>query len=92
MQFSGYGNDRGIQGMDNMTWEQIGAIAYEVARKFLPSGVTTVRDLCGTSSGMRDLVDDGALDGPRIYIRCLPWSGFRSWWLALEQGRVEPQQ
>lgn len=82
MQFGGYGNDRGIQGMDNMTWEQIGALAYEAAREYLPAGVTTVRDLCGMSSGMRDLIDDGALEGPRIYLAgaCLgQTSGHGDW-------------
>ena len=35
MQFGGYGTDRGIQGMQNMTWEEIGALAYESAREYL---------------------------------------------------------
>ena len=67
MQFSGYGNDRGIQGMQNLTWEEIGALAYESARVYLPAGVTTVRDLCGMSQGLRKHIDSGALGGPRIY-------------------------
>lgn len=68
MQFMGHGTDRGIQGGDLMTWEEIGALAYESIREFLPSGVTTVRDLCGASDGLRKHVDSGVLEGPRIYL------------------------
>lgn len=67
MQFGGHGTDRGIQGMQNMTWEEIGALAYESAREFLPAGVTTVRDLCGMSQGLRKHIDSNTLEGPRIY-------------------------
>ena len=67
MQFGAYGTDRGIQGMQGMTWEEIGALAYESAREYLPAGVTTVRDLCGMSQGLRKHIDTGTLEGPRIY-------------------------
>jgi imidazolonepropionase-like amidohydrolase len=67
MQFGGHATDRGIQGMQNLTWEEIGALAYESAREFLPAGVTTVRDLCGMSQGLRKHIDSGVLEGPRIY-------------------------
>ena len=68
MQFIGYGTDRGIQGAQLMTWEELGALAYEAAQEYLPAGVTTVRDLCGTSQGMRKHIDGGALEGPRVYV------------------------
>ena len=61
------GTDRGVQGMQNMTWEEIGALAYESARECLAAGVTTVRDLCGMSQGLRKHIDSNALEGPRIY-------------------------
>ncbi|WP_455243447.1 amidohydrolase family protein, partial [Petrachloros mirabilis] len=64
MQFGGHATDRGIQGMQNLTWEEIGALAYESAREFLPAGVTTVRDLCGMSQGLRKHIDSGVLEGP----------------------------
>jgi imidazolonepropionase-like amidohydrolase len=67
MQFGGHATDRGIQGMQNLTWEEMGALAYESAREFLPAGVTTVRDLCGMSQGLRKHIDSGVLEGPRIY-------------------------
>jgi imidazolonepropionase-like amidohydrolase len=59
MQFGGHATDRGIQGMQNLTWEEMGALAYESAREFLPAGVTTVRDLCGMSQGLRKHIDSG---------------------------------
>ncbi len=68
LQFVGHGTDRGAQGTNLMTWEELGALAYESAREYLPAGVTTVRDLCGTSTGLRKHIDSGALDGPRIYL------------------------
>jgi hypothetical protein len=63
MQFGGHATDRGIQGMQNLTWEEMGALAYESAREFLPAGVTTVRDLCGMSQGLRKHIDSGVLEG-----------------------------
>lgn len=82
MQFAAYLSERGIQGMENSTWEEIGALAYESAREYLPAGVTTVRDLCGASTGMKKHVDSGALEGPRMYVSgsCLgQTSGHGDW-------------
>jgi imidazolonepropionase-like amidohydrolase len=87
MQFVGYGNDRGIQGAQLFTWEEIGALAYEAAREYLPAGVTTVRDLCGMSQGLRKHIDSGALKGPRIYLSgaCVGQSSGHGDW------RLEPE-
>lgn len=82
MQFMGHGTDRGIQGGQLMSWEEIGALAYESAREYLPAGVTTVRDLCGASTGLRKHIDSGTLEGPRIYLSgaCLgQTSGHGDW-------------
>ena len=68
LQFLAYGTDRGIQGAQLMSWEEIGALAYEATREYLPAGVTTVRDLCGASTGLRKHIDSGALEGPRVYL------------------------
>lgn len=68
MQFIGSGNDRGIQGAQLLTWEELGALAYRSAQEYLPAGVTTVRDLCGTSDGIQKHIDLGTLTGPRIYL------------------------
>ena len=82
MQFVGSGNDRSIQGAQLMTWEELGALAYQSAQEYMPAGVTTVRDLCGTSQGIRKHIDLGTLVGPRIYVSgaCLSaTSGHGDW-------------
>ena len=82
MQLVGHGTDRGIQGAELMSWEELGALAYESAREYLPAGVTTVRDLCGSSAGLRKHIDSGAIEGPRIYLSgtCLgQTSGHGDW-------------
>jgi imidazolonepropionase-like amidohydrolase len=61
-------NPAGIDGVSNMTWEEVGALAYESAQEYLYSGFTTVRDLCGSHDGMRKHIMTGELTGPRIYL------------------------
>jgi imidazolonepropionase-like amidohydrolase len=46
-------NPAGIDGVNNMTWEEVGALAYDAAQEYLYSGFTTVRDLCGSHDGLR---------------------------------------
>lgn len=59
---------RGFTGQDLVTWEEIGILAKEAVDEYLPAGVTTVRDLCGTGPGMRKHIDAGTAVGPRIYV------------------------
>ena len=61
-------NPAAIDGVNNMTWEEVGAMAYETAQEYLYSGFTTVRDLCGSHDGLRRRIEDGTLTGPRIYL------------------------
>jgi imidazolonepropionase-like amidohydrolase len=61
-------NPAAIDGVNNMTWEEIGALAYESAQEYLYSGFTTVRDLCGSHDGLRKHIEAGTLQGPRIYL------------------------
>lgn len=61
-------NPAGIDGVNNMTWEEVGAMAYHSAQEYLYSGFTTVRDLCGQHDGMRKHIEAGTLIGPRIYL------------------------
>jgi imidazolonepropionase-like amidohydrolase len=61
-------NPAGIDGVNNMTWEEVGALAYHSAQEYLYSGFTTVRDLCGSHDGLRRHIEAGTLIGPRIYL------------------------
>jgi len=61
-------NPSAIDGVNNMTWEEVGALAYESAQEYLYSGFTTVRDLCGSHDGLRKHIEAGTLTGPRIYL------------------------
>ncbi len=49
--------------------------------------MTTVRDLCGTSQGLRKHIESGALEGPRIYVSgaCIGQSSGHGDW------RLEPE-
>lgn len=57
----------GVQGLEMMTWEEIGAVAVASAREHLMNGFTTVRDMGGMSTGFKRHIDSGLLVGPRIY-------------------------
>lgn len=61
-------NPAAIDGVSNMTWEEVGALAYDAAQEYLYSGFTTVRDLCGSHDGLRKHIETGTLTGPRIYL------------------------
>ena len=80
-------NPRGVQGVSTYTWEEIGALAGEAADEYFYAGVTTVRDLCGSSAGLRKQIDAGNIDGPRIYVAgaCISQSsGHGDWRLESE--------
>jgi imidazolonepropionase-like amidohydrolase len=79
-------NPQGIMGANLMTWEELGALAGRAGQEYIYSGFTTVRDLCGTSTGLRKHVDNGTIDGPRIYLSgaCISQSSGHGDW------RLEP--
>lgn len=69
-------------GLQAAKWDQIGAMAAENARDYLYDGYTTVRDTGGMGGGLRELIDAGAVDGPRIYAAGAaigPTSGHGDW-------------
>ena len=78
---------QGIVGANFATWEEIGALAARAGQEYLHSGFTTVRDLCGASTGLRKHVDKGTIDGPRIYLSgaCISQSSGHGDW------RLEPE-
>ena len=57
----------GITGFEMMTWEEIGAVAASSAKEYLMNGFTTVRDMGGMADGFKRAIDNGLLEGPRIY-------------------------
>ena len=68
--------------LQNSTWEEIGARAAAMAKEMLAMGFTTVRDMCGAHGGLKEVVDSGLLEGPRIYLAgaCLGQTGGHGDW------------
>ena len=69
-------------GLQAAKWDQIGAVAAENARDYLYDGYTTVRDTGGMGSGLKELIDKGVAEGPRIYAAGAaigPTSGHGDW-------------
>ena len=69
-------------GMQASKWDQIGIVAGENARDYLYDGYTTVRDTGGMGGGLRELIDAGTVEGPRIYTAGAaigPTSGHGDW-------------
>lgn len=60
-------NTDGISGLERAPWQEIGAKAALNANEMLMEGFTTVRDMGGSDDGLKTLIDDGTLKGPRIY-------------------------
>ena len=69
-------------GVQASKWDQIGIVAGKNARDYLYDGYTTVRDTGGMGSGLRELIDTGVVEGPRIYAAGAaigPTSGHGDW-------------
>ena len=60
--------DGGPTALENATWEEIGTYAVYAAQEWLKNGFTTVRDMGGMHQGMRRVIDNGLIAGPRIYV------------------------
>jgi len=52
---------------DDLDWMYVGAVAGDEAERMLMRGFTTVRDLGGPTVGLAQAIDEGRIDGPRIY-------------------------
>jgi imidazolonepropionase-like amidohydrolase len=77
--------DGNILTLQNTTWEELGARAAAFAQEMLAMGFTTVRDMCGAHEGLKKVVDQGLLPGPRMYLAgaCLSQtSGHGDWGIA----------
>jgi imidazolonepropionase-like amidohydrolase len=58
----------GYDTIEQRDWQEIGAMAGNVARSLLLDGWTTARDPGGTLAGMRTAIDRGDALGPRLYL------------------------
>lgn len=54
--------------LQDTTWEEIGARAAKLAQEMLAMGFTTLRDMCGAHDGLKKVIDEGTLPGPRLYV------------------------
>ena len=56
-----------VTDLEGATWEEIGARAAAFGMEMLAMGFTTIRDMGGAHEGLKKVIDDGTLPGPRIY-------------------------
>jgi imidazolonepropionase-like amidohydrolase len=59
--------DGTVMTLENTTWEEIGARSAAFAQEMLAMGFTTIRDMGGAHDGLKKVIDEGLLPGPRIY-------------------------
>ncbi|MCP4258168.1 MAG: amidohydrolase family protein [Planctomycetes bacterium] len=59
----------GLAAFENAHWQYIGATSVYMAKEHLSMGFTTVRETGGGSvgPGLKKAIDEGLIDGPRIY-------------------------
>jgi imidazolonepropionase-like amidohydrolase len=57
----------GLGAIESSRWDRIGAVAASCAQEWFADGFTTVRDMGGMGDGLKLTIDQGFLDGPRIY-------------------------
>ncbi|MDH3600103.1 MAG: amidohydrolase family protein [Candidatus Tectomicrobia bacterium] len=60
----------GLDKIEASRWDRIGAVAAAAAQDWLADGFTTVRGMGGMGNGLKMTIDEGLLDGPRIYPSC----------------------
>ena len=59
--------DNGRPGMETARWDFMASHASVAALEWFYDGFTTVRDMGGMADGLRRVIDDGLMEGPRIY-------------------------
>lgn len=59
--------DSGRTGMEIARWDYMAAHAAAGALEWFYDGFTTVRDMGGMADGLRRVIDNGLMEGPRIY-------------------------
>ncbi|MGI9221486.1 MAG: amidohydrolase family protein [Woeseiaceae bacterium] len=58
----------GRPGMEASRWDYFPAMGAAAAQEWIADGFTTVRDMGGMHDGLRNVIDAGMLDGPRMYL------------------------
>jgi imidazolonepropionase-like amidohydrolase len=77
--------DGNILSWQSTTWEEMGARAVAFVQESMAMGFTTLRDMCGAHEGLKKVIDEGLLPGPRLYLAgaCLgQTSGHGDWGIA----------
>ena len=59
--------DGTVATLEAATWEEIAARSVAFAREMLEMGFTTMRDMGGAYEGLKKVIDQGLVPGPRIY-------------------------
>jgi imidazolonepropionase-like amidohydrolase len=57
----------GLKDIEAARWDRIASIAAHAAKEWLMDGFTTVRGMGGMGNGLKVTIDEGLLNGPRIY-------------------------
>lgn len=52
---------------NSRTWDYIGSLMGEEAERYLMRGFTTIRDAGGPVFGLKQAIDEGLINGPRIF-------------------------
>jgi imidazolonepropionase-like amidohydrolase len=77
--------DGTLPNFQDTTWEEIGARSAAFTQEMLAMGFTTLRDMCGAHEGLKKIIDEGLLPGPRLYLSgaCISQtSGHGDWGIA----------
>jgi imidazolonepropionase-like amidohydrolase len=57
----------GLKEIEAARWDRIASVAAASARDWFADGFTTVRGMGGMANGLQKTIDEGLIDGPRIY-------------------------
>lgn len=58
----------GRTGMESSRWDYMAVMGVASAQDWLADGFTTARDMGGMHDGLRRAIDQGHIDGPRLYL------------------------
>ncbi|MEP1198667.1 amidohydrolase family protein [Tateyamaria sp.] len=79
-------------GMENSRWDLFSAMGAQAAQEWFADGFTTVRDMGGTHDGLRTVIDQGLLEGPRMYLAGSTISQTSGHGDTLLAGQIDPSE